>query len=259
MMNNKIPYFKTSDVHDMKSNFNDTIYRAFKNEYIDEIYREDWKKKTLYSEATYEYIPLVQESTPRARVQNIIQLYKSLNNLTVEQAEDERMWAALALGPYLEYTQWWWKETRQNDSSKGLLNKIFFGESRRRSLQLHALAHLWWLHHYLYDANHEDPYHFLRIFTLVPYSGNAVVWGASNFVTNPKIALGIFEAIERIHKEYNVQLNREVYTQANKCVNAYGAIVMIDYLEREEIANLVYGQLRNHVNKWLGRVEIHFD
>ena len=91
----------------------------------------------------------------------------------------------------------------------------------------------------------EDPYYYTKRFLAGSYRGNAVAYFSSNLVSNKDIVIGTLEAIYELIDENKMIENRFSYSNANKILNLVGGVVVLDFLTRDEIKNIVKENLLN--------------
>lgn len=125
------------------------------------------------------------------------------------------------------------------------MSRTIFNNGNKRSLMINNISILWWIAYYTYDERLEDPYYYTKRFLSGSYRGNAVAYFSSNLVSNKEIVLGTLEAIYELIDENKMIENRFSYSNANKILNLVGGVVVLDFLSKDEIKNIVKENLLN--------------
>jgi len=89
-----------------------------------------------------------------SEAENVRRVYGNLIHITDSQASDERLWAALCLGPFYSYVQYRWGV----DSEQKVRDHFFFNYGPRRSVIRNAMSRLWWIGRFTYDETLSDPF-----------------------------------------------------------------------------------------------------
>ncbi|TKW63591.1 MAG: hypothetical protein DI638_04070 [Gemella sp.] len=126
-----------------------------------------------------------------------------------------------------------------------IMSRTIFNNGNKRSLMINNISILWWIAYYTYDERLEDPYYYTKRFLSGSYRGNAVAYFSSNLVSNKEIVLGTLEAIYELIDENKMIENRFSYSNANKILNLVGGVVVLDFLSKDEIKNIVKENLLN--------------
>ena len=126
-----------------------------------------------------------------------------------------------------------------------ITSRTIFNNGNKRSLMINNISILWWIAYYTYDERLEDPYYYTKRFLSGSYRGNAVAYFSSNLVSNKEIVLGTLEAIYELIDENKMLENRFSYSNANKILNLVGGVVVLDFLSKNKIKNIVKENLLN--------------
>ena len=126
-----------------------------------------------------------------------------------------------------------------------ITSRTIFNNGNKRSLMINNISILWWIAYYTYDERLENPYYYTKRFLSGSYRGNAVAYFSSNLVSNKEIVLGTLEAIYELIDENKMIENRFSYSNANKILNLVGGVVVLDFLSKDEIKNIVKENLLN--------------
>ena len=126
-----------------------------------------------------------------------------------------------------------------------ITSRTIFNNGNKRSLMINNISILWWIAYYTYDERLENPYYYTKRFLSGSYRGNAVAYFSSNLVSNKEIVLGTLEAIYELIDENKMIENRFSYSNAKKILNLVGGVVVLDFLSKDEIKNIVKENLLN--------------
>lgn len=243
----KLKYVTDVFLDDFKTNFKSKylpLYMKGDKEKIREIFSNS--ENVLESSFEFECEELVLESVdPDASIKNIQIIWESLRGLSITEAENEKVWVALENTYYLDYHLDQLKMITGKKKEASITSRTIFNNGNKRSLMINNISILWWIAYYTYDERLEDPYYYTKRFLSGSYRGNAVAYFSSNLVSNKEIVLGTLEAICELIDENKMIENRFSYSNANKILNLVGGVVVLDFLSKEEIKNIVKENLLN--------------
>lgn len=243
----KLKYVTDVFLDDFKTNFKSKylpLYMKGDKEKIWEIFSNS--ENVLESSFEFECEELVLESVdPDASIKNIQIIWESLRGLSITEAENEKVWVALENTYYLDYHLDQLKMITGKKKEASITSRTIFNNGNKRSLMINNISILWWIAYYTYDERLEDPYYYTKRFLSGSYRGNAVAYFSSNLVSNKEIVLGTLEAICELIDENKMIENRFSYSNANKILNLVGGVVVLDFLSKEEIKNIVKENLLN--------------
>ena len=243
----KLKYVTDVFLDDFKTNFKSKylpLYMKGDKEKIREIFSNS--ENVLESSFEFECEELVLESVdPDASIKNIQIIWESLRGLSITEAENEKVWVALENTYYLDYHLDQLKMITGKKKEASITSRTIFNNGNKRSLMINNISILWWIAYYTYDERLEDPYYYTKRFLSGSYRGNAVAYFSSNLVSNKEIVLGTLEAICEWIDENKMIENRFSYSNANKILNLVGGVVVLDFLSKEEIKNIVKENLLN--------------
>ena len=243
----KLKYVTDVFLDDFKTNFKSKylpLYMKGDKEKIREIFSNS--ENVLESSFEFECEELVLESVdPDASIKNIQIIWESLRGLSITEAENEKVWVALENTYYLDYHLDQLKMITGKKKEASITSRTIFNNGNKRSLMINNISILWWIAYYTYDERLEDPYYYTKRFLSGSYRGNAVAYFSSNLVSNKEIVLGTLEAIYELIDENKMIENRFSYSNANKILNLVGGVVVLDFLSKEEIKNIVKENLLN--------------
>lgn len=243
----KLKYVTDVFLDDFKTNFKSKylpLYMKGDKEKIREIFSNS--ENVLESSFEFKYEELVLESVdPDASIKNIQIIWESLRELSITEAENEKVWVALENTYYLDYHLDQLKMITGKKKEESITSRTIFNNGNKRSLMINNISILWWIAYYTYDERLEDPYYYTKRFLSGSYRGNAVAYFSSNLVSNKEIVLGTLEAIYELIDENKMIENRFSYSNANKILNLVGGVVVLDFLSKDEIKNIVKENLLN--------------
>lgn len=237
----KLKYVTDVFLDDFKTNFKSKylpLYIKGDKEKIREIFSNI--ENVLESSFEFEYEELLLESeNPDASIKNIQIIWESLRGLSITEAENEKVWVALENTYYLDYHLDQLKMITGKEKEARIMSRTIFKNGNKRSLMINNISILWWIAYYTFDERLEDPYYYTKRFLSGSYRGNAVAYFSSNLVSNKEIVLGTLEAIYELIDENKMIENRFSYSNANKILNLVGGVVVLDFLSKDEIKNIV--------------------
>ena len=156
---------------------------------------------------------------------NVKSVYSALKFLSDSTASEERLWAALCLGPLYSYVQYRWGKSLQ--SVNGIKQHFFLERANRRSLTRNAIARLWWIGRLTYDKKRDNPYELTEFVCAHPdYIMHFIERNTSN---NLHILRPFLEAI--IEEEKNgIVLNTDDGGELAKYLNLLGGMYVLDVM-----------------------------
>jgi len=91
----------------------------------------------------------------------------------------------------------------------------------------------------VYDSsNTENPFYALE-FLKRDFGTKALYLFSYNYANNPKITRAVLVALSEIEKENNIVLVRNIYLKIFTYLNMLGGIIILDFLEQEEIVEKI--------------------
>ena len=173
---------------------------------------------------------------------NVKKIYSSLKFLTDSNASDERLWAALCLGPFYQYVQYRWGNSLKKEN--GVLQHFFFERPNRRSLTRNAISRLWWVGRLTYDKNREDPFELTEF--VCSKSDNIMHFIERNTSNNINIMRPFLEAIIEENKK-GADLNTDDYGELSKYLNLLGGMYILDVMPEEWIKSKIVWKIQQIV------------
>lgn len=191
------------------------------------------------------YVPGPKNDEQKARedFQNAIALYEAFKNLTPMQASTFHMWTWLCHQPkYADYIRDRW----MSEDRTGVAKKRFFVTNYGESLYFeNALSRGWWIVHLTKDPENENPYHLTEVLFDTQNTLKDVLTTYNRM--NPNRIKGVLLAIKDF-KEITGKSVNEAWRECRKFLNGYGAIIVLDYLDAEEIRDLAFNCMMNAHN-----------
>lgn len=168
---------------------------------------------------------------------NVKILYSALKYISDTQATDERLWSGLSHYDLYEFMVYRCKLKKENITEKKILTNFFFNYGNKRSLIVHPLARLWWVGRLLYDENKDNPYEALE-YLKSDFSTKVLSLFSSNFTNNPSIVRAVLYAISELEST-GEKVDRKKFLELIRYVNLLGGIIILDYLNEEELKNKI--------------------
>lgn len=168
--------------------------------------------------------------------ENVKRVYGALKFLSDSNASEERLWAAMCLGPGYQYVQYRWPVK----TSENVLQHFYYGYGKRRSLTRNAIARLWWIGRLTYDKDRKDPYELTRyVCSAADYIMHFIERNTSNnlHVLRPAIE-AILEA-----KEKGYDINTDDAGTLSKYLNILGGMYILDAMPEEWIKNKITNKI----------------
>lgn len=168
--------------------------------------------------------------------ENVKRVYGALKFLSDSNASEERLWAAMCLGPGYQYVQYRWPVK----TSENVLQHFYYGYGGRRSLTRNAIARLWWIGRLTYDKDRKDPYELTRfVCSAADYIMHFIERNTSN---NLHVLRPVIEAIlEAREKGYDV--NTDDAGTLSKYLNILGGMYILDAMPEEWIKNKIVSKI----------------
>ena len=241
----KLKYVSDEFLDEFKTNFQSKYLQYYSNNDKNKIKEIFSDSNNVYeSLKEFDYKELVLESVDSdASKKNVKIIWESLKHLTISEAENEKIWVALENTYYLDFHLDQLNEITGAHREASIISRTIFNRGNKRSLMINSISSLWWIAYYTYDKNSSNPYYYTNTFLSGSYRGNAVAYFSSNLVSNKDIVLGTLQAIYELVDEGKMIENRYSYTNSNKILNLVGGVIVLDFLNREDIKGIVKSHL----------------
>ena len=228
----KLKYLKEDKILELMTNL-----ESNKNLYLSKtslVEKEDYiESRIMYEDFDLE----LKEQGNNKDIENSIIVYKSLKNLKLIEASDERIWVGLTHDmKYQDYILGRWE--MKEDTTINSMKSRFFNNPKRNSL-----SRLWWYGYLSYSEKYEDPFTLTRIL-----AGNhdlAEGLLGRNFGRNKDFILMFLETLYNWELSGNGKPSNLELRKVLKGINRMSGITVIDLIEKDEIENL----LKKYCNK----------
>lgn len=237
-----IKYVTDVFLDDFKTNFDSKYINLYKNQNKERLKLLFYdSNNVIENKKKFEFKPLILDPiNDEESFENIRNVWESLRNLTVVEAENEKMWVALENTYYIDYHLKQLESAKNDDAIKG---RTIFTRGKKRSLHMNNLSLLWWVAYFTYDDDNTDPYYYTKFFAKQKYRGDAIAFFASNILSNKEISIGILSALKELEDNNKLKINRYAYTNSNKILNQIAGVRIIDLLKRDEIKEIILENL----------------
>ncbi|MBR4026854.1 MAG: hypothetical protein IKJ01_04770 [Lachnospiraceae bacterium] len=231
------------------------------NEWMTDICGED----PFIEIAEVEQFELADLTMPKGTIdaENCKIIYWNLRKyISPSQASDERLWAGLCNGTFYEYLKKRWnyvgeiKGDADTNVREITLRFFFSGNAVRRGLYRNTLSKCWWVGYNLYDASNKE--HFWRIDALGSSDFSSKVsdiFASNNFSSNITIVDGIIQALLYFKKRGIVLKQREHIRSSLQKLNAIGGAIILDELNKDEIAKIVIDNIETIIAGNVGALD----
>ena len=172
--------------------------------------------------------------------ENVRKVFWNLRFLTVTQASDERLWAALCLGPFWHYVKYRWN-IDNNCVPSNIKQHFMFGYGTRRSLTRNALSRLWWIGRLTYDEERSDKWELTNF--VCESSANVMHILERNTSNNPAIIRPFLSAVIEARKK-GFLINTNIVGELSKYLNLLGGTYILDCLTEKKIHDKIFDKAR---------------
>ena len=178
-----------------------------------------------------------QQKSSLTDLEYIKRVYNHMRFLSESQASDERIWASLCFGRYLDYMKYRWPAENENE----MANRYLFNYAIQRSLFRNGISRLWWMGKVTYDQKRNNAYELTEfICTDTDYMES--IFGR-NFTNNPVIIRGVLSALSDANKS-GIKVDRFTVREIAKYINILGGTYILDCLSYDDIYDKVYTKLK---------------
>ena len=183
-------------------------------------------------------------------------IYENMRFLSESQASDERLWAGLTHTVFYSYMRKRWKygygAKPQNPEKEAnmLRARFFYAGSARGGFYRNTISKSWWVGHNTYDPlNEENHFESLDIIGSKDLTSKVhELFYSYTFSSNPKIMEGVVAALKEFRDNGTTILARAHVRPAVQYLNAVGGALLLDCLDKEEIASIfatpIYARLQ---------------
>lgn len=179
------------------------------------------------------------ESASQMDLHNSKVLYDELKMLSETQAADERLWAGLAHSNFFEFVQKRWTHEPDNMLRANYIrSRYFYSGGQSRGIMRNTLSKLWWIGKFTYDEKRANPYELTDVLGNSDMATRVSDMFTSNFSRNPKLVHAFLAAIKEF-EDNGYKIGGYTYRKAIQYMNAYGGLTLVDYLEENEMKQVV--------------------
>ena len=175
-------------------------------------------------------------------IANIKQVYSTWMGLTPLQARSGHMWAYYChcVPKYHEYICSRWMDGR---FTKSQIESLFFvADNRRNLVRENALSSLWWKGYLTYDPDNAiNPFWVLD--TLWSTTNIADYLDTLNSYSRLRTKGVVGGIAEYLRMSGTDRLRNNVFRELNRQLNRLAAVTSLDYLDEEEIKDLVFKRI----------------
>ena len=184
-----------------------------------------------------------KENAPRNDAHNAYIIYKAMSSLPLPMAIDERIWACLCHTVLFDFIY----EKRKTDFApdqkdyKRKIENSFFtytSNGKRRGTFVNCIASLWWGSYMVYDAESDNPYHYLTDIAITGYPSTIILISSSRILGRKDTCLGFFEAVHDLRGS-GLKMSRQDLVEGMKHLNLLAGITILDFKSRKEIKSIV--------------------
>lgn len=206
------------------------------NNWLNEVCDKNPFIDTKYTDLPEIVFDMSAEKPEDTDFENVKRVYGTLKFLSDSNASEERLWAAMCLGPGYQYVQYRWPVKTSNN----VLQHFYYGYGGRRSLTRNAIARLWWIGRLTYDKDRKDPYELTRyVCSAADYIMHFIERNTSN---NLHVLRPVIEAIlEAREKGYDV--NTDDAGTLSKYLNILGGMYILDAMPEAWIKNKIASKI----------------
>jgi hypothetical protein len=227
-----MPFMKTDDLLYIKENID-----SFQEYFIED--SNEWIEReaghSVFSDSKYTmpdvYLDMSFERPNESDIENVPNFFEKFKFLSDSQASDERLWAALCLGPFWKYVQYRWNIKNDHSANK-IKQHYFFDFGPRRSLTRNAISRLWWTARLTYDPNADDPYELTKY--VCKNSRFIVDVLERNTSNNPEIVRPFLRATIDANAE-GIQIDSNKMRVLERYLDELGGIYILDCLSEKVI------------------------
>lgn len=226
----KITFLEEESLLTLKSNLESIYYRFASptSEWIYEYFGRSPFVETRYKVNQFS-LDMSQEKPHLTEFENVKRVYNHLGFLSASQASDERLWSALCINHFWEYTQYRWN-IASKCTVKNVRDHFFFGFGPRRSLTRNAISRLWWIGHLTYDPQRNNPWELTQfVCENADYVLHILERNLSN---NRTISKAFITALIRARND-GCRVDTDVVGELSKYLNLLGGTYVLDCLPED--------------------------
>lgn len=237
----KLYFLKQEALDTLKVNISSNIshYQEVDNQWVYEQFPDENPFGEFKIEVEEIKLSTDFESFSEMDLHNSKELYDKMKSLSETQAADERLWAGLTHSNFYEFVQKRWAhESEHMKQSNYIHSRYFYSGGQSRGIMRNTLSKLWWIGKFTYDEKRANPYELTDVLGNSDMATRVSDMFTSNFSRNPKLAHAFLDAI-KYYEDAGCKIGPYPYRKAVQFMNAYGGITLLDFLEGEEVKQVV--------------------
>lgn len=239
----RLLYLDREAIDDLKMNF--SVYKSHFTDETNAWFMERFKEKDWIHESKIQCDGFeldFDEDYNRSDRKNVEIVYEALKDLKPANALDERLWAGILFGQLWDFVRYRRAAELNSGDERKILNSFLFMRGTKRSCFINCLSRLWWAGYLLYDQTSACHYKAIDLISESAFPSNVVLLLSSNFMANKELALGVLDGISE-RKQKGEKIGRYHFVKANKYLNCIGGVTLLDAMSREEVKQIVSGNL----------------
>ena len=201
---------------------------------------DTWREAAIETQSMAESLKVSGDKPSESDASNAMIVYRTLCELTPQQAADERLWVYLSHFGCAVYVAKRWLGTQDEDHEKAArkVANHFFARDSRGFTRDHGVSRLWWLGFIAHEVHPDDPRLFLDI-VLHRQDVRSALIERPSVSMNRHVLRGIF-AVMCDHWEDDRKLfKREVFRAWMVNLNRRGGVVLLDALSEDPLTRLL--------------------
>lgn len=235
-------YFLKQDALDiLKKNikFNINNYQEIDNKWIYDYFNNDNPFLEFKTEVKDFELNADFDKASEMDLYNSKILYNNLMMLSETQATDERFWAGLTHSIFYDFVKKRWKYDSQNMKKANYIqSRYFYSGGQSRGIIRNTLSKLWWIGKFTYDSKRSNPYELTDVLANGDMATRVNDMFTSNFSRNPKVGHAFLSSI-KYYEDNECKIDGYTYRKAVQYMNAYGGMTVVDYLEEDEMKDVI--------------------
>lgn len=250
-------YMKQEALDFFKENLDEFYINYYKDDnpkWVVDLYMKELGEEPFIKFKTIENFELfpINNSKSKIEFENCKILYKNINFLNETEASDEKIWAGLCHSVFYSYVRNRWEDynkveiEEKNKAIGKIKSRFFFSGGIRAGIYRNTLSKCWWVGRNTYEDNFEK----LDIIGSDDISTKInEIFYSNKFSSNPIILNGIIEGIKYFNDK-EIKLDTKLHIRPTlQLLNVIGGGIVLDYLEKEEIAKIFIDNIKSIIEK----------
>lgn len=239
----KIKYFTETAYNDLFDSIKNNLpnYQKSNGDWI----KAHFGDKTFFKESRID-LALPKLNVSDGEYMNTLAIHNAFKDrITPKQASNVFLWSYLAHCEYWDYTSKRWASEKMSLDTVKQRFFCYTEAGSRIGFLRNSISRLWWAGFLTYQENKPAPYELTKV--LFSHSDIFLQVIERNFSMNKEIIIGVLSAIKAINDDpslADVGMSKVTgeYEWRSLCkyLNRYGAVTLLDVLDRNEIYDLSY-------------------